>query len=108
LVTTTLFLLLLAHFVCDHPLQTDFVARHKCPKATLGAVPWYYVMLGHCATHAAAVYLVTWRPILAALELVTHFAIDWAKCEGRFGIHTDQLIHVGGKVVWVGLLAITT
>lgn len=96
-------LLLLGHFVADYPLQTDFVAKFKCRKASLPAVPWYYVMSGHCATHAVAVYLVTGSLPLATLELVAHFGIDVAKCEGWTNIHVDQALHVVCKIAWTAL-----
>jgi hypothetical protein len=93
-------LLILGHFVADYPLQTDFVAKFKCRKASLEAVPWYYVMTGHCATHAVAVYLVTGSLLLALCELVAHWIIDVCKCEGWTNIHVDQALHVVCKVAW--------
>lgn len=95
--------LLIGHFVADYPLQTDFVAKFKSRKASLAAVPWYYVMSGHAATHAAAVGLITGNPFLAVAEFAAHWAIDWGKCEGVFGIHSDQLLHVLCKVLWAAI-----
>ena len=98
--------LILGHLVCDYPLQTDFIAKFKARTASLAAVPWYYVMAGHVGTHAAAVGLLTGSPLLAFLEFIVHFVIDWTKCEGRTNIHVDQLLHVLCKVAWVALLGV--
>lgn len=102
-ILTMLLWLLLGHFVADITLQSDFIAKFKARSASLAAVPWYYVLAGHTATHAAAVGLVTGSPLLALLEFVAHFGIDCAKCEGWTGIHTDQALHVLCKVAWVSI-----
>ncbi len=105
MVLSLFFLLVLGHFVADYPLQTDFVAKFKCRKNSLEAVPWFYVMAGHAATHALVVVVLTGSPLLGLCELVAHYLIDVAKCESWTGIHTDQLFHVACKAVWA-LLAV--
>lgn len=92
--------LVVGHFVADYPLQTDFVAKFKCRKASLLAVPWYYVLSGHAATHAAAVGLITGSAWLGLGEFLVHWFIDWAKCEGYTDIHLDQGLHLTWKVSW--------
>ncbi len=73
----TFWWLILGHFVADFPLQTDFLALRKSPLNNLPAVPWYYVMSSHAATHAAAVGLLTGgSALLAAVEFVVHWLID--------------------------------
>lgn len=101
---TTLLWLILGHLVADYPLQTDFVAKYKNRHCSLAAVPWYYVLAGHAATHAAAVGIITGSPLLALLELVAHAVIDATKCEGWTTIHTDQFLHLVCKVAWAGLV----
>lgn len=98
---TMLFWLIAGHFVADYPLQSDFVAKFKARAASLAAVPWYYVLAGHAATHAAAVGIVTGSALLSLMEFAAHFVIDHAKCEGWTNIHVDQALHVACKVVWV-------
>jgi hypothetical protein len=105
-VLATLFWLLAGHFLADYPLQTDFVAKFKARAASLTAVPWYYVLSGHAATHALAVALATGSPLLGACEFVAHWLIDLAKCEGKTGIHADQALHVACKLAWVGALSL--
>ena len=103
----TLFLwLVLGHFVADYSLQSDFIAKYKARSQSLPAVPWFYVMAGHCATHASAVALLTGSPVLALLEFCCHFVIDYAKCEGQTTIHTDQFLHVVCKLMWASLFSL--
>jgi uncharacterized protein DUF3307 len=98
--------MVLGHFVADYPLQSDFVAKFKARSASLAAVPWYYVLSGHAATHAVAVGLVTGSLTLALAEFVCHWIIDLAKCEGLTTIHLDQGFHVACKFCWA-MLALT-
>ena len=100
-----LFVLLVAvHLVADYPLQTDFVAKFKSPAVSLPAVPWYYVMAGHAATHGLGVGLAVGSTWVGCLEAAAHFGIDVLKCRGRTSIHTDQLLHVLCKAAWVALV----
>jgi len=108
------FLLALGHFVADYPLQSDFIAKGKnrWRPVDLASVPagqtpqtvWPWVLTSHAATHAAAVYLVTHSALLAALELIVHWVIDYGKCANRYGIHVDQSLHLACKAAWAVLL----
>ena len=40
---------------------------------------------------------------LGALEALAHALIDFGKCEGRYGIHVDQGLHVACKIVWLAI-----
>lgn len=100
-----LFLMWAAHFLCDYPLQGDWLSKAKNHKVNLvGETIWPMALIGHAMVHAAAVYLITGNPALCGLELIIHGATDWAKCDGRIGYNTDQFIHLFCKVVWVMLL----
>lgn len=106
LIATMLFLLCLSHYVCDYPLQSDFIARGKGSfTEPLYGVPWYHILAAHAATHAAGVYVVTQSLGAAAFELVAHAVIDYAKCRKWTGIHTDQALHIVCKVLIVAYLA---
>ncbi len=100
-----LFLLLVAHFVCDYPLQGDFLARGKNLSAPLPGVPWYQCMLAHAMIHAGGVYLVTGSGVWAFCELLAHCMIDSSKCHGHISFNQDQLLHVGCKVIYVFQIA---
>lgn len=105
------FWLLVGHAVADFGLQSDWMAqyksRHNKDAHVLSARPgliWIHVLGAHSMMHAGAVALATGSLLLGVLEFVAHFAIDYAKSEGKFGFHTDQLLHLGCKVLWFILL----
>lgn len=98
---TVLFYLICSHFVCDYPLQSDFIAVGKNPaKSPHNGVPWYWIMLAHAFTHGCGVALVTGNVWLGIAETIAHFFIDGAKCDGLTSINTDQWLHIGCKVLW--------
>jgi hypothetical protein len=99
--------LILAHFVCDYPLQGDNLAlgknRNVDPKRY--GVDWQYWMLAHAATHGMAVSLLTGRPVLGLIETAAHFVIDFTRCEKWISLHLDQALHILCKAGYA--LAIT-
>ena len=99
-----LILLVLAHFVCDFPLQSDRMALEKVPgrDATLD---WRWWLFSHAATHGLAVALITGLPFLGLAELVFHAIIDWSKSRFRFSLACDQALHVACKFVWAAQAA---
>lgn len=99
-----LLLLIFAHFLCDYPLQGDFLSRAKNSKNPVEGVPWYQAMMAHCGIHAGAVLFITGSPFIALLEFVLHFLMDDAKCRGEVTYNQDQAFHIGCKIVWTGLL----
>ncbi len=111
----TFVLLCIGHFVADYPLQSEFIAKGKnrfrpVDLATVppGQVPqtiWPWVLTAHAATHGAAVFIITQSVPLAVAETVSHWLIDYGKCANRYGIHTDQLLHIACKYLWATILA---
>ena len=96
--------MLAAHFVCDYPLQGDWLSKAKNHKVDLvGERIWPMALVGHAAIHAAAVFAITGSMPLALAELAVHTITDYAKCDGRIGYNTDQSIHIISKVLWAGL-----
>jgi hypothetical protein len=95
--------LMVAHAVCDYPLQGEFLAKAKNRAAPIPGFPWWQALGAHALIHAGAVAYVTrnWR--LGALEFAAHFVTDDAKCRGRLTINQDQAIHAACKVLWVAL-----
>lgn len=97
------------HLVCDYPLQGDFLARAKNHRDPIPGVPAWLALWSHAGIHAGGVALVLALTLdrqpqgvlfLAIMELVVHQAIDWGKCEGRFGLVWDQALHVACKAAW--------
>jgi hypothetical protein len=92
--------LVVAHAICDYPLQGDFLARAKNRTAPLQGVPWYQALGAHAIIHGGAVALLTGVPLLGLAEVAVHALTDDAKCTGKIGFNTDQAIHVACKLAW--------
>lgn len=103
-IMTILFALIVMHALLDFPLQGDAVAVNKNPNANTPLqkhVPWYYWLLSHALVHGGGVMLITGSVWLGMTETVAHFIIDYNKCQGRYSIHVDQLLHIICKIIWV-------
>jgi len=112
-----LFLFLVGHAVCDYALQTDWIAksksRHSGPPPAYdpklhGPIQkiWPYVLSAHALIHGGAVFLITGSVFLGIAETFSHWVIDFGKCEKWYGIHTDQLLHFGCKILWALFLGV--
>jgi hypothetical protein len=96
------FLLAIGHAVADYALQTEYMSRAKARKSE--PQTWFWVLGAHALVHAGMVYLITGSTIFAFAEFTAHFVIDYFKSEGKYGYHTDQVLHYLCKVLWVGLM----
>ena len=72
---------------------------------------WWYWLTAHALVHGGVVYLISANLLassaallLAVIETVIHWFTDFAKCEGWIGMHQDQAIHIGCKVLYVLLI----
>lgn len=102
----TLFLLVASHYVCDFALQNEFIATYKAKTVHGKSNPiWFHILFAHCMMQGLGVYLATQNVLVATLEVIAHFAIDYAKSsENVIGFHTDQALHIACKVVWYLIL----
>lgn len=89
-------LLLGTHWVCDYPLQGDFLATAK-QKGPLRP----YHLVAHAGIHGAAVALVTGNAWLGLAEWLAHATIDELKVRGRSTFAIDQALHIVCKAVWL-------
>lgn len=91
------------HLVADYTLQGDAIAtgKNRNIDPVKFGVPWFYWMASHAATHAMFVGYVTCSFQAALCEFFAHFLIDFGKCEKKYGIHVDQLLHVICKLIIV-------
>ena len=109
-----LFELLCGHAIADYALQSEFIAnnknRHMIPK---GYDPklhgpkqtiWPYVLTAHALIHGVLVLLITNNLYLGMIETLSHWIIDFGKCEKKYGIHTDQWLHIGFKISYIFFL----
>jgi hypothetical protein len=104
----TIFLMLLvAHALCDFPLQGDFLARAKNPAAPIDGVPWQWAMGAHAAIHAGAVGYCTGSLWCAVAEFFAHWALDCVKCHGGMTFSQDQMAHIACKGMWAVLATVT-
>lgn len=89
-------MLLGAHWVCDYPLQGEFLSTAK----QKGPLRLYH-LVAHAGIHGAAVALVTGSVWLGFAEWIAHTVIDELKVKGRTSFATDQALHISCKVVWL-------
>lgn len=92
-------MLLAAHWVCDYPLQGDFLAAAK----QQGPLRVYH-LAAHAGIHGAAVALVTGNVWLGLAEWVAHALIDEMKVKGKTSFAVDQALHIACKALWLLLL----
>jgi hypothetical protein len=96
-----LFKLIGGHFISDYVFQGDSIALGKnrnIDPARFG-VGWYYWLASHAFTHAFFVMFLTNSFPAALFEFITHFMIDFGKCEKWFGLHFDQALHIICKLI---------
>ncbi len=96
-----LFALCIGHAIADYPLQGKFLAirknRHIKSIDYTGDSPgslWVYCLSAHALVHACPVWLITGSSLLAFIEFVSHWLIDFAKCEKWTTFHIDQALHI--------------
>lgn len=103
-----LFELLVGHAVADFGLQSDWMAKNKNRNVSPSYVPkgqrftqtWFYVLSAHALIHGGFVYLITGSLFLGLFETVSHWILDFLKCENITDPHIDQILHIGSKVVY--------
>jgi hypothetical protein len=104
------FQLLIGHAIGDFVLQPGPMSSGKNRHNRLyeqygeGFPAWYYWLSAHALTHAGIVYVTTGSALCAFLEFVSHWLIDFGKCEKTYSLHVDQLLHILFKVLYCVLL----
>ena len=102
------FKLLIGHALADFAFQSDVMAKGKNRHHEMSYVPvgqervaiWFYYLTAHALIHAGVVWAITGNVLLALAELVLHWVIDFAKCEGWINLHTDQSLHIICRVLY--------
>ena len=109
------FALLIGHAIADYPMQGGFLATAKDRHSDSGALfgerlpprfLWVHALTAHALVHAGAVWLITGSALLALVEAVLHWLIDFAKCEGWTSFGFDQMLHIVCKAVYAVVLAV--
>jgi hypothetical protein len=95
---------LVMHALADFPLQGDFLASQKARGQAANREVWIVALCAHSVIHAGGVWLVSGSLAFGAAEFVLHTLIDLGEGERKFGLVTDQLLHLGCKAAYVILL----
>ena len=107
-----LFLLLVGHAVADFSLQTDVMAKGKSRHRRPDFIPdgqkyapcWPYWLTSHALIHGGAVFIATNSILCAIIETVSHWLIDFLKCDNITNPNQDQLMHFAMKIIYVAIL----
>ena len=102
--------LIMGHALADFSWQTDRMAFGKSRNSPLpkwynrrlhGLFPcmWPYWLSSHALINGLIVFIITQSMVMGLFESVTHFVIDFGKCERWYGLHIDQFLHVIVKVI---------
>jgi len=86
------------HVLADFPLQGNYLARQKTRGSSSSRSEWIVALLAHCIIQAGGVWLVSGSLVFGGIELVLHTFIDLVKGERKFGIISDQLLHLSCKL----------
>lgn len=100
------FYLVCAHFLFDFILQSETVAINKNRNSRTELqkeVPWTMWMFAHACVHGGAVAWITNNVWLGFAEVFFHFVIDFYKCEKKYDISMDQMLHLLCKIAWAGI-----
>ena len=92
----TLFVTLLCtHFLLDFAIQGDFVAKYKARIVDEKEnVFWKWVLTAHAASHTLPVLVLTQSVLLGLVMFISHFVIDFLKCEQKINFNQDQTLHI--------------
>ncbi len=107
------FAMIIGHAFGDYPLQAEFLAngknRHLDARKLFNGAPgppflWIHALTAHSLIQSGIVWLITGSPVLAFVEFVVHWIIDFVRCEQWISFGVDQLLHVAFKVIYAVLL----
>lgn len=98
------FALAVVHALADFPLQGSYLANQKSRQSATSRDEWIVALSAHSLIHAGGVWLVTGSMALGAIELALHALIDLGKGERKYGLITDQLLHLACKVAYTAWL----
>ncbi|MGR9441675.1 DUF3307 domain-containing protein [Rhizobium leguminosarum] len=88
-----------AHWLCDYPLQGQFLSDAKAK----GPLRFYH-LVAHAGIQGAAVAAVTANVWLGLAEWVAHTVIDELKVRGRTTFAQDQALHIVCKALWLTVM----
>ncbi len=100
-----LILMLAGHLVGDFVLQPAPMSsgknRNKSREQFDDGFPqWYYWLSAHASAHGLIVYFITGSILFLVLEFLSHWMIDFIKCDKLINLHQDQALHILTKVAF--------
>ena len=98
------FALAIAHALADYPLQSGYMVEQKSRRQATNRSEWLVALIAHSLIQAGGVWLITGSMLLGGIELVLHAIIDTCKSEDKFGLLTDQTLHLLCKLAYVLVL----
>jgi hypothetical protein len=98
----TFYMLFLGHCIADFALQSEAMCKGKnrnrkpenVPPGQIPTAVWPYWLTAHAGIHAAMVLLITQSFWLSLLEFVSHWIVDFLKCDNELTVHQDQFLHI--------------
>jgi hypothetical protein len=99
------FALAVCHALADFPFQGKYLADQKARHSADSREEWLVALCAHSLIHAGGVWLVTGSLTLGVAEWILHAVIDFCKGERKFGLVTDQILHLACKAAYTGLIA---
>ena len=93
--------LVIVHALADFPLQGAYLVQQKNRHLADGRSEWLVAITAHCLIHAGGVWLITGSMLFGCIEFVLHGIIDLCKSEKKYGLLTDQTLHLLCKVGYV-------
>ena len=88
-------MLLCCHFLLDFAIQGDFVAKFKARNVDSNYnTMWKWVLTAHAASHTLPVIILTQSLLLGGIMFLSHFIIDFLKCEQKLNFNQDQTLHI--------------
>jgi hypothetical protein len=104
------FILLFGHCLADTTFQTQVMARGKnrnnpidLTRVPVGQKPvrlWSMWLTHHSMIHGGVVWLLTSNVYLGMIEAISHWIIDFFKCDGKYSPNVDQSLHLIMKVFY--------
>jgi hypothetical protein len=95
-----LFKLIIGHAFADFAFQSDVMAKGKnknnktIPPIGQKYFPcWTYWLTAHALVNCGVIYLITNNAGLALIEFISHWIIDYNKCDNKLTVHQDQALH---------------
>ena len=105
---SNLLILLFLHALTDFALQSDAMAKGKNRNIKGTAPPgmpcWYWWLSAHAFIHGGLIIVIFGVWWLGLIEIITHFIIDFLKCDNVINSNQDQASHLILRIIYAIVL----